>query len=63
MVVTNVAGSLAFTAEQANPGSTVHVLEQPSALWRLPSSHASPVWSEPSPQIAVHTPFVHCGSR
>ena len=39
------------------PSSTVHVLEQPSPLRRLPSSQASSS-TMPSPQLDVHAPCV-----
>src|SRR3954470_18882418 len=41
-------------ASHMKPISSVQVFEQPSPLSRLPSSHSSPVSTEPLPQLTAH---------
>src|SRR5512138_3572583 len=41
-----------------NPGSNLHVEEQPSPERLLPSSHCSPESTMPSPHLPVHAPAV-----
>src|SRR4051812_11114203 len=61
--MSSVAGGLCSTTVQVKPLSLTQVAEQPSPEVVLPSSQSSCGNFRPSPQIAVHVPLAHLGSR
>src|ERR1700733_3513547 len=60
--IVNVVGGASLVAVHVQPGSIVHVDEQPSPFVVLPSSHCSLGNLRPSPHTAVHVPPAHFGS-